>query len=84
MTYFWPGGLPIRVQVDSSGRPTRILWNRQQHPVEIVAQSWVIDDLWWVERIWRLYYLIITQTGHLLVIFRNLLSNTWYAERLYD
>jgi hypothetical protein len=84
MTYFWPGGLPIRVVVDEGGRPIRIVWNRQQHTIATVALGWLIDDQWWAERVWRLYYLVVTQTGHLLVIFRNLITNTWYVERLYD
>lgn len=84
MTYFWPGGTPITVEVDATGRPVRILWNGKQHPVDRVAVGWLVDDRWWIARVWRLYYLVTTRTGLLMVVFRNVLTNTWSLERLYD
>jgi len=84
MTYFWPGGIPIKVQVDPSGRPLSIVWNGKSHRVDRVSVGKLLDDRWWVARVWRAYYRVITASGLLLVIFRNLITNTWYLERLYD
>jgi hypothetical protein len=84
VTYFWPGGTPITVEVDPTGRPVRILWNGRHHAVDRVAGGWLVDDRWWIARVWRLYYLVTTHTGLLMVVFRNVLTNTWSLERLYD
>ncbi len=84
MSYFWPEGSEIQVDVDRQGRPVCIRWNGQAHAIEKVTRGWIVDDRWWIARIWRVYYLVITHTGLLLVVYRNLLTNGWYVERLYD
>ena len=85
MTYFWPGGTPIKVEVNTSGQPSCVLWSGKYHTVDRVARVWLVDDRWWdFERIWRVYYRITTDSGILIVVFRHVLTGKWYLERLYD
>jgi hypothetical protein len=84
MSYFWPKGIPVKVRVDPSGKPVCVLWQGQEHRVEQVTRAWLIDDQWWTARIWRVYYRITTDTGLLMVVFRNVLSNHWFIHRLHD
>jgi hypothetical protein len=84
MGYLWRTGTPVKVYVDQTGRPKRVVWQGKEHTVEQVTRSWLIDDKWWVARIWRVYYLITTDTGLLMVIFRNLITNDWFVHRIHD
>lgn len=84
MTYLWPDGDPLKVDTDPFGRPMHLLWLGSQHQVTKIINRWILDDLWWVKRIWRDYYEVITDTGKLLVIFQDVTSQEWYVQRLYD
>ncbi len=84
MTYLWPAGQPIVVQADALGVPRCIDWLGQTHTVEIVANRWRVNEEWWRERIWREYFKLATDTGLLVVVFRDLVGGGWYLQRLYD
>ncbi len=84
MTYLWPQGDPIRVEVDELWQPLRFVWRRQVHPVSAVANRWRVDEDWWRGRVWREYFKLITTTGLLVIVFRDLVSGEWYVQRLYD
>ena len=84
MTHLWPDGLPIPVEADALGVPRRFEWLGQTHKVEIVANRWRVDEDWWRGRIWREYFKLATDTGLLVVVFRDLVGGGWYLQRLYD
>lgn len=84
MTHLWPQGEPITVQSDPLATPLVFIWQGQVHQVQGVARRWRVDQGWWRWRIWREYFKLITQTGLLVIIYRDLLSGTWYLQRLYD
>ena len=84
MTHLWPDGLPIAVESDALGVPQRFTWRGQAHTVEIVANRWRVDEDWWRGRIWREYFKLATDTGLLVVVFRDLVSGGWYVQRVYD
>lgn len=84
MTRLWTKAQPITVAIDEVGFPIRFTWNGVTHPVERVANYWRADSDWWRGRIWREYFKVATKTGLLVVIYRNLLTDTWHLERLYD
>lgn len=83
MTHLWPDGQPIRVEADALGVPRRFVWLGQTHTVEIVANRWRVDEGWWRERIWREYFKLATDTGLLVVVFRDLVDGGWYVQRVY-
>jgi hypothetical protein len=84
MTCFWPEGLPVEVSADPLGTPLRFTWAEQLHLVDQVARRWRLDEEWWYVRIWREYFKLTTQTGLLVVLFHDLLTDQWYLQRLYD
>jgi hypothetical protein len=84
MTYFWAMGDPIQVEVDNGWQPVRFAWRNGEHPVHAVTNRWRVDEDWWSQRIWREYFKLITTTGLLVIVFRDLVSGDWYLQRLYD
>lgn len=84
MTRLWPNGEVIRVTIGDSGDPAAFQWDGALHPVQGVANRWRVDDHWWDGRIWRDYFKLTTVTGWLVIVYRDLLTNTWYLQRLYD
>lgn len=84
MTHLWPDGQPITVETDGLGAPRRFIWLGQTHTVEILANRWRVDEDWWRGRIWREYFKLATDTGLLVVVFRDLVGGGWYLQRLYD
>lgn len=84
MTWLWPAGEPVTVRCDALGAPCTFQWRGQQHRVQGVAKRWRIDWGWWRVRTWREYFKLHTDTGFLLVLYRDLLDGRWYLQRLYD
>lgn len=84
MTRFWPEGTLIAVVIQASGRPLRFEWQGQVHQVETIARQWRVDVGWWRVRIWRDYFKLTTDSGLLVVIYHELLTQQWYLQRLYD
>ncbi len=89
MTYHWQPAQPIRVEVDALGAPRRIWWRGRGHPVEEVLNRWRVDEGWWrlgVEdgRVWREYFKLVTRSGLLLLLYRDLAGGGWYLQGLYD
>jgi hypothetical protein len=59
-------------------------WNGTIYSVEIVTNRWRSDNDWWRGRIWREHFKVATTTGLLVIIYRDMLRDTWYLQRLYD
>ena len=90
MTRLWTPAEPITVVTVASpasgpgGLPAHFSWQGQTHAVAHITKVWRVDIDWWRERIWRAFYKLATDTGLLVVIFQDLLTNQWYFLRLYD
>ncbi|MCB0163880.1 MAG: hypothetical protein KDI79_06635 [Anaerolineae bacterium] len=84
MTRLWSAGEPIDVQSDNLLTPQTFTWQRHHHQVQHVAKRWRVDQDWWRGRIWREYFKLTTQTGLLVIIYRDLLTGEWFLQRLYD
>lgn len=83
MTQFWPEGLPIDVDTVED-RPAALCWPNRRRLVRAVIDYWLIHDEWWHEELWRHYFELETVDGLLCVIYRDLLNDRWYLERIYD
>jgi hypothetical protein len=69
---------PIEVEAGEGGRPRRV----GGREVEAVRESWLVEDRWWSERpLRRRYWEIVTADGRNLVVFRDLRTQKWYAQR---
>jgi hypothetical protein len=70
---------PIRVQASARGRPIIV----GGEPVETVRNDWLGEDWWWREvELHRRYYEVITVSGRRVVVFRDLLSDRWFSQRI--
>jgi hypothetical protein len=69
---------PVEVGTGEGGRPESVGGRR----VEAVRESWVVEDRWWSDRpLRRRYWEVVTDDGRNLVVFRELGSGAWYAQR---
>lgn len=84
MTRLWPAGTPIQVIADDQDWPQQFRWQGHIHTVQTINKHWRVDVGWWRTRIWRACYKLNTDRGLLVVIYQDLLSGTWYLERVFD
>lgn len=84
MTPFWPDGQAVDMQT-AGDAPLAFRWNRRRHRVRHVSARWRVHTQWWADaEVWRDYWEVITDTGLLCVVFRDLLSGRWFLERIYE
>ena len=66
------------VRAAEDGHPAAI----DGRPVEAVRESWLVEDRWWSDApLRRRYWEVVTADGRNLVVFRELGSGRWYAQR---
>jgi hypothetical protein len=71
------------VDVDAQGQPRRV-WTAagSSRTVSAVQDRWRLDDEWWRERpMARLYHVLLLDDGCLQVVYRDLTTDAWYAQR---
>jgi hypothetical protein len=50
--------------------------------VDVVRESWLIEDRWWTDRpLRRRYWELVTTCGRNIVVFRDLVSGHWWRQR---
>ena len=49
-----------------------------------LGNRWRVHLDWWRVEIWREYFQVEAHTGFTCVIYRDLLTDEWYLERVYD
>ena len=76
-----PLNLPRPIAVEAEGgRPVALIrGDGDRRPVEIVDR-WIIDDEWWRTPIVRHYYTVLTEDGVRHTIFRDGVTDRWYAQ----
>jgi len=74
--------VPVTVWCDDRGRPIRVAINGNTtvRAVEAIVEHWRIDDEWWRAFVSRRYDEIVLQGGKHLVLFQDLVTETWYAQ----
>jgi len=69
---------PVNVLVDTDGRPAAVA----RKAVEAVREEWLVEDRWWTGRPLRRRYLeVVTADGADRVVFCDLESGRWFAQR---
>jgi hypothetical protein len=71
----------IDVRANGPGEPAEVTRNGKRSLVAAVRNTWRIDDEWWREKISRQYFRIELQSGMVLTIFRDLVSDKWYQQK---
>lgn len=87
MTRFWAAGQPVRMGADSLGTPLWFLWTGQRHNVIRVCRRWRVDEDWWKPEgahVWREYFIVVTDTGLLVVLYHNFVDDRWFISQVYD
>jgi hypothetical protein len=70
----------LQVEEDSSGLPVAVRMKRRQAVVSI-EDRWRLDDEWWrAEPVARLYYNVLLTTGQRLVLYKDLITGSWYQQ----
>jgi hypothetical protein len=68
----------VEVRTGEGGRPEHV----GGRAVEAVRESWLVEDRWWSARpLRRRYWEVVTADGRNLVVFRELATDRWYAQR---
>jgi hypothetical protein len=68
---------PVRVRADETGAP-RAVDGRQ---IELVRESWLVEDRWWTARpLRRRYWEVVETRGRNLVVFHDLHCGGWFAQ----
>jgi hypothetical protein len=73
-------GTPRRTTVESGpgGIPTRV----GRSKVETVNEDWVVEDRWWTGRpLRRRYFELVMVDGRNVVVFLDLITGRWFAQR---
>jgi DNA polymerase IV len=80
--------LPVRV--DAAGRPRAILLDGRWEGVRELCNRWRVQEEWWRRERYRDYFRLITDSGRLCLLFRDLLDGKattetgWFLERVYE
>ena len=66
------------VRAGSGGIPTAI----GNDVVDAVAEDWVVEDRWWTgDPLRRRYFELVLRSGVNAVVFRDLVTGAWWAQR---
>ncbi len=77
----------IDVALDSCGRLSAISYLRnpdnsvERTAIDVVIDSWRIDDEWWRNSISRRYLDIVLEGGGHVVVFQDLVTGNWYLQK---
>ncbi|NQW16318.1 MAG: hypothetical protein HQ478_02415 [Chloroflexi bacterium] len=61
-------------------RSTRV---SKMHTVQSVDDRWKVNDEWWrgpEQEIERMYYSLLLENGHRVVVYRDMKANNWYRQ----
>jgi hypothetical protein len=85
VTRLWPEGEQVEVWA-SEERPAGFDWQGEPHRILDICNRWRVHTRWWEadHAIWREYWKVITGTGLLCLIYRDLWSDGWFLSRVYD
>ncbi|MBV9006904.1 MAG: hypothetical protein JO181_19715 [Solirubrobacterales bacterium] len=72
--------IPRRVAVDTGDDgPPLVVGSRV---VDVVRESWLVEDRWWTDRpLRRRYWEVVTTCGRDEVVFHDLESGRWWRQR---
>lgn len=84
MSYLFLSSSAVTVHLGATQLPEYVVWHEVRHHITHIAKQWRIDDAWWKKRIFRDYYKVTTDTGFLMLLYRNVETGDWYIQRAYD
>lgn len=90
--------VPARVHLGADGRPARVAWRARHgaravqaaargdgarfERVEVVLDTWCVDDAWWSDHpVRRIYHELQLEGGTRLVVSWDMVEGCWLAQR---
>jgi hypothetical protein len=69
---------PVAVRLGPGRQPLAV----EGVAVEAVREQWVVEDRWWdPEQLRRSYYELALADGRIAVVYRCVVSGSWYRQR---
>ena len=84
MSKLFHAALTLEVQEDIQHRPISFLYKGGREGVEEICEQWRASQGWWKSAIDREYFRVRTVRGIVCEMYRDLLTSTWYLQRIYD
>jgi hypothetical protein len=69
------------VELDETGAPAALAWDGERRVVEVVSETWRLDDEWWRAPIHRRYAEVVLEGGRRVVVFEDLVTGEWRMQR---
>jgi hypothetical protein len=85
VTRLWPKGELVEVR-GGEGTVAGFVWRGSSHQIQETCNRWRVHTRWWEsdQAVWREYLKVITDTGLLCLLYRDLLGGDWFLARVYD
>jgi hypothetical protein len=85
VTRLWPEGEAV-IPWGREEMPAGFVWQGTGHAIQKTCNRWRIHTRWWDPQqvIWREYVKVVTDTGLLCLLYRDLISGGWFLARVYD
>ena len=70
----------VQLEEDAAGLPVAVRLKRRQG-IATIEDKWRIDDEWWrAEPVARLYYNVLLASGQRMVLYKDLVTGSWYQQ----
>jgi hypothetical protein len=69
-----------RVYADGNGIPLAVIQGRRKLRVEVVRETWRIDDEWWRRPISRIYHTVVLEDGRSMTLYQDLAQGGWFMQ----
>ena len=85
VTRLWPEGEVVEIWGEEEA-PSGFVWQGVRHRVKESTIRWRVHTRWWEpeKTVWREYVKVVTDTGVLCLLYRDLLEGDWFLARVYD
>jgi hypothetical protein len=86
MTRLFAHPEPIQVMADSDGVPVSINWRGRWRTLSSICNRWRVTSSWWNPGGYaqREYVKLVTEDGLLCTVYRDMVNDAWYLDRIYD
>jgi hypothetical protein len=76
---------PIEVTAGPAGAPLSIHYGDRWRTVDQVCNRWRVTSSWWnAGAAAREYVKLVTADGLLCTVYRDMVDDAWYLDRIYD
>jgi hypothetical protein len=84
MSRLFQQAVKLEVKESDQHEPIAFMYKGRIEKINNLVKRWRITQGWWKRAIEREYFQIETQTGAICELYRDLLTEVWYLQRIYD